>query len=245
MAQRDRAAGRAPARAGRGSAGRGPLPSGGSDLAAHRTRLRAVITPVVTEAGLDLDDLVVSRAGRRHLLRVIVDGDAGVSLDAIADVSRAISAALDAAEEAGGAFTGAEYVLEVSSPGVDRPLTMPRHWRRNIGRLVSVRVQEKQVTGRITAADQEQVTLDVAGRSLEVGYRDLGPGRIQIEFSRLDEISDDDLEEFTDDASDDGTDADDGEADDYHADDDYDADDDGAADGDDPTDADDREEDEE
>ena len=155
MAQRDRAAGRAPARAGRGQAGRGPAPSGGSDLAAHRTRLRAVIGPVVTGAGLDLEDLAVSRAGRRHLVRVIVDGDDGVSLDTIAEVSRAISAALDAAEESGGAFTGAEYRSRSARRGWTGRSPLPRHWRRNIGRLVKVKAGEQQVTGRITAADED------------------------------------------------------------------------------------------
>ena len=130
MAQRDRAAPRASRRPDRPD----PRPDG-PDPAAHRARLRAVITPVVEEAGYDLEDLAVSRAGRRHLLRIVVDADGGVSLDGVADLSRDVSAALDRAEESGGAFTAGEYVLEVGSPGVDRPLTLPRHWRRNIGRL--------------------------------------------------------------------------------------------------------------
>jgi ribosome maturation factor RimP len=205
MAQRNRAGGRAPARpardAGRaqggragGSQGDGPAAGTGSgrgDLAAHRTRLRAVIGPVIEHAGYDLEDLAVSRAGRRHLLRVIVDGDGGVNLDVIAELSREISAALDAAESAGGEFTSGEYVLEVSSPGVDRPLTESRHWRRSIGRLVAVRAGEAQVTGRVLGADSERVTLDLNGASREVPYGQLGPGRVQIEFSRLDEAGDD------------------------------------------------------
>ncbi len=202
MAQRDRAAGRAPARAGRGQSGRGPSPTGGSDLAAHRTRLRAVIGPVVGAAGLDLEELTVSRAGRRHVLRVVVDGDHGVNLDTVADLSRAISAALDAAEEGGPALSSAEYVLEVSSPGVDRPLVLPRHWRRNIGRLVSVRAGERPVTGRIIAVDEEIVALEIDGRLTEFGFADLGQGRVQVEFSRLDEIDDDELAEFDDDEDD-------------------------------------------
>ncbi len=205
MAQRDRAAGRAPARAGRGQSGRGPSPTGGSDLAAHRTRLRAVIGPVVTAAGLDLEDLTVSRAGRRHVLRVIVDGDQGVNLDTVADVSRAISAALDSAEENGGSFGSAEYVLEVSSPGVDRPLTLPRHWRRNIGRMVTVRVREAQVAGRIVAVDDEVVALEVDGALIEYAFGELGQGRVQVEFARIDEIDDDELDAYEeDDDEDDG-----------------------------------------
>lgn len=185
-----------PGASGRGSrpadsAGRAATRPGGSELAAHRARLRAVIGPVVESAGYDLEELSVSRAGRRHLLRIIVDGDGGVSLDEVADLSRDISAALDSAEETGGAFTAGEYVLEVSSPGVDRPLTLPRHWRRNIGRLVAVKAGDRQLTGRVAAADDERVTMDVDGRKQDFGYGELGPGRVQIEFGRLDGIGDD------------------------------------------------------
>jgi ribosome maturation factor RimP len=168
----------------------GQRPQG--DLGPQRARLRAVVEPVVSRAGYDLDDLVVSRAGRRHLLRLVVDGDAGVSLDDIADISRAVSVALDTAEETGGQFVAGEYLLEVSSPGVDRPLTLPRHWRRNIGRLIRVSAQDRPVTGRITAADDERVTLDIDGEARQLAYGQLGPGRVQVEFTRLDEELDDD-----------------------------------------------------
>jgi ribosome maturation factor RimP len=148
---------------------------------------------VVESAGYDLEELSVSRAGRRHLLRIIVDGDGGVSLDEVADLSRDISAALDSAEETGGAFTAGEYVLEVSSPGVDRPLTLPRHWRRNVGRLVQVRAGDRQLTGRVMKADDDGVVLSVDGTDHELAYGELGSGKIQLEFSRVEEVSDDDL----------------------------------------------------
>jgi ribosome maturation factor RimP len=149
------------------------------DLAAAKARVLAVIEPVVTAAGYDLEEVGLSRAGRRHVLRVLVDTDGGISLDDVALVSRAISQALDAAEESGGEVLAGEYQLEVGSPGVDRPLTLPRHWRRNVGRLVAVNGR----TGRVTAAADDGITLD----SLFVKYEDLGPGRVQIEFKRMDE----------------------------------------------------------
>lgn len=174
--------------------------------------------------GYDLEDISVSRAGRRHVVRIIVDGDGGINLDAVADVSRAISAALDLAEETGGDLIAGEYQLEVSSPGVDRPLTLPRHWRRNVGRLVKVTTKgpgrsapeqrtadpatgdrpatERQVTARVIAADDERVRFDLDGTSGEWAYADLGPGRVQVEFSRLDEVADEDLAEIDDDQSD-------------------------------------------
>ncbi|MEV4202487.1 ribosome maturation factor RimP [Micromonospora globbae] len=195
--------GRATRSTGRPRGGERP---GGGDLATRRKRLRDVIEPVVTESGYDLEDLSVSRAGRRHVVRVIVDADGGVNLDAVADVSRAVSSALDAAEEAGGDIVAGEYQLEVSSPGVDRPLTLPRHWRRNVGRLVRVTTRaaaapdqrggqpagDRQITGRIVAADDERVVLETDGDRTEWTYAELGPGRVQIEFSRLDEIEETD-----------------------------------------------------
>ncbi|SBT53339.1 ribosome maturation factor RimP [Micromonospora auratinigra] len=182
------------------------------DLAARRARLREVIEPVVTAAGYDLEDLSVSRAGRRHVVRVIVDADGGINLDAVADVSRAVSAALDEAEEAGGDIVAGEYQLEVSSPGVDRPLTLPRHWRRNTGRLVKVTVRgaagERQLTGRVIEADDARVVLETDTGRVEHPYAELGPGRVQVEFTRLDEIAD---EEFDGDDIDDEDDVEDEE----------------------------------
>ncbi|RQW99193.1 ribosome maturation factor RimP [Micromonospora inaquosa] len=184
----------------------------GGDLAARRARLRAVIEPVVNDAGYDLEDLSVSRAGRRHVVRVMVDTDGGIDLDAVADVSRAVSAALDAAEETGGDIVAGEYQLEVSSPGVDRPLTLPRHWRRNVGRLVKVTVRgaaalpgqrgerpagDRQLTGRVVATDDEGVHLETDDGRAAWAYAQLGPGRVQVEFTRLAELGEPD-DEFDD-----------------------------------------------
>ncbi|GAB2624136.1 hypothetical protein Aab01nite_17700 [Paractinoplanes abujensis] len=152
------------------------------DLSAARARVREVIEPVVARAGYDLEDVAVSRAGRRHVVRVLVDTDGGISLDDVAIVSREISGALDAADEQGEVLAG-EYQLEVGSPGVDRPLTLPRHWRRNRGRLVAV----NGLTGRVVDTDDEGVVLDVDGTPRELRFDELGPGKVQIEFKRLDE----------------------------------------------------------
>jgi ribosome maturation factor RimP len=171
------------------------------DLVAAKARVRAVIEPVVSGAGYDLEDVSLSRAGRRHVVRVLVDADGGINLDDVAVVSREISVALDEAEESGGEVLAGEYQLEVGSPGVDRPLTLPRHWRRNVTRLVAV----NGVTGRVTAADDEGIVLDVDGRPRELTYAELGPGKVQIEFKRMDDV------EFDDDAAEDDEDVDEGE----------------------------------
>lgn len=178
------------------------------ELAALRDGLRRLVEPIIEALDLDLDDLVVARAGRRYVVRITVEGDAGVGHNELTEVSRAISAALDEAEEAGRAATPDAYTLEVSSPGVDRPLTLPRHWRRSVGRLVKVRVRapqagDKQVTGRVVAATDESVTLEVDGRRQEFALADLGPARVQVEFNRLAELSDEDLGELTEDTDED------------------------------------------
>jgi ribosome maturation factor RimP len=173
-------------------------PGGAPDQAAQRARLREVIEPVVAAAGYDLEGFTLSRAGRRHLVRLTVDGDGGVNLDAVADVSRRVSSALDAVEAGGEELFAGEYELEVSSPGVDRPLTLPRHWRRNVGRLVQVRVVDRQVTGRLLAADDDGIVLDVDGQHRELPHEALGSGKIQLEFTRLAALSDAELEDMLD-----------------------------------------------
>jgi ribosome maturation factor RimP len=145
-------------------------------------RLAELIEPVVAAAGMDLESVRMSVAGKRRLLRIVVDGDGGVSLDDAADVSREISAMLDEVNALG----EVAYTLEVSSPGVDRPLTEPRHWRRAVGRLVKVKVTgQGTVEGRIIAADADGVTLDVAGGERRLGHEELGAGAVQIEFGRI------------------------------------------------------------
>ncbi|WP_344133592.1 ribosome maturation factor RimP, partial [Luedemannella flava] len=186
-------------------------PRGGrDDLTAQRARLQEVIEPVVRQIGFDLEELKISRMGRTHVVRVIVDGEDGVSLDDVAEISRAASAALDEAELSGGAFTVDAYQLEVSSPGVDRPLTLPRHWRRNVNRLVKVKAGEKMLTGRVVAVGATGVTLDVSGARHEVPFGELGPGHVQIEFARLADLAEADFgEEFAADEDDDSSDDDD------------------------------------
>jgi len=202
MTQRGRATGTSPgARRGGTPGARQPRRPGDAqrprgDLAVRRAQVRAIAEPVVTDAGYDLEDLTLSRAGRRTVVRVVVDGDGGVSLDAVAAVSRAVSAALDAVESRGEELFSGEYELQVSSPGVDRPLTLPRHWRRNVGRLVQVRAGGEQVTGRVVAATDDVVTLDIAGERREISLHELGPGKVQLEFNRLAALSDDELEDM-------------------------------------------------
>jgi ribosome maturation factor RimP len=157
-------------RAGRSDVGRG----------SDREALLRLLGPVVEARGLDLEDVVVTPAGKRRLLRVVVDRDGGVGLDAVAEISTAVSKELDDSDAMG----GAPYVLEVTSPGVDRPLTEPRHWRRATGRLVKASLRDgSAVQGRVAGVGDDSVTLDVDGTATRLGWAELAGGRVQVEFN--------------------------------------------------------------
>ncbi|MFB4311010.1 ribosome maturation factor RimP [Actinomadura sp. GTD37] len=196
------------------AAGRRPDDAARPARDAAVTELTGLLAPAVAELGLDLEEVDVRPAGRRRLVRVVVDGDDGVSLDDVARVSEAVSGLLDESDVMG----TSPYVLEVTSPGVDRPLTEPRHWRRAVGRLVVAPLTAGgQIEGRVVAADDEAVEIDVvqkrrgkgagAGAGAKSGAKaggkaagpkaaetvrrrfglgELGRGRVQVEFKPLD-----------------------------------------------------------
>jgi ribosome maturation factor RimP len=162
-------------------------------------RLTRLLEPVVHALGMDLEGIRVTAAGRRRILRVFVDADGGVGLDEIALASRELSLKLDGAAEMG----EQPYTLEVSSPGVDRPLTQPRHWRRAIGRLVSAPLTAADqdgngvatAEGRVIGSTAAGVTLEHDGATREFSYAELGPGRVQVEFGHFDDLGNDDLDD--------------------------------------------------
>lgn len=149
--------------------------------------LRPVVGPVVERLGYDLEGLTVSAAGRRHVVRVVVDRDGGLGLDDMADLSRALSTALEGDEAIPGS-----YVLEVSSPGVDRPLTEVRHWRRNVSRLVAVTlVGGDEITARIRQADDAGAVLvdDTTGAERTIAYADVERALVQVELRRKGDVA--------------------------------------------------------
>ncbi|MYW01682.1 ribosome maturation factor RimP [Streptomyces sp. SID3343] len=163
-------------------------------------RLRELLEPVVTTAGVDLEDLALSAAGKRRVLRVIVAADDGVDLDKVAEVSRTVADTLDASDVMG----ALGYTLEVTTPGVDRPLTLERHWRRAADRLVLAQLHDgTTVTGRVGKADAEGVELDVDGKPRRLAYDAVAKATVQVEFNRkktdVGDIDVDDVDEDLDD----------------------------------------------
>jgi ribosome maturation factor RimP len=199
-----------------------PTARTGPDTAARRERVRALLAPVVAETGVDLEDVELRTVGRRLVLKVLVDTSTGISLDEVAAASQAVSDALDASDVLG----DEPYTLEVSSPGVDRPLTEPRHWRRNLGRLVAVtRTDGSTATARVVDVSDDGATVEleesVKGRTSRstLALSDVARAVVEVEFSRAAAADLDDESAAADDDSDDEADeADDDEADDDSAD---------------------------
>jgi ribosome maturation factor RimP len=141
--------------------------------------IESVVRDAVAGTGFELENLEEVRAGQRRLIRVIIDSDNGVGLDDIAAVSRAVSLALDEHDE----LIAGPYNLEVTSPGVDRPLTAPRHWRRNRQRLVRAwLVAGGELIGRIGDCDDDGVTLLASGALRRVLYTELRRAVVEVEF---------------------------------------------------------------
>ncbi|SFM74514.1 ribosome maturation factor RimP [Pseudonocardia ammonioxydans] len=158
------------------------------DPAQLADQLRGVLEPVVVGAGLEIDAVEVRTAGRRHAVKLVVDlpegsTATGIDLDDIARLSRTAAAELDPHEH----LIEGSYTLEVTSPGVDRPLTRPRHWRRNFLRLARITLAGgDSIDARIGRADDERVQVAVPGRKepelREIAYSDVAHAQVQVEF---------------------------------------------------------------
>jgi ribosome maturation factor RimP len=151
--------------------------------------LEALLSPVVSAVDLDLEKVEVTPAGRRRVLRVVIDRDGGIGLDEVTAASHAISAALDSSDVMG----ATPYVLEVTSPGVDRPLTAERHWRRATARLVRAELAGGEVVvGRVLEAGEADAVLEVAGSPRRLGYADVTAARVLVVCSRAGAVAPDD-----------------------------------------------------
>ncbi|MFD9867354.1 ribosome maturation factor RimP [Streptomyces niveus] len=155
----------------------------------HSERLRGLLEPLVSAKGLDLEEIEVSRAGRRRVLRIVVDSDDGVDLDACAELSRTVSTALDETDVMG----EDEYQLEVTSPGADRPLTERRHYVRAVGRLAKIQLHEgDDFVARVLVVDEEGLDLEVPGvkgrkpTARRVEFASIAKARVELEFNRKD-----------------------------------------------------------
>lgn len=159
------------------------------------TKLIAALEPPVAAMGFEIESLQISSIAKERIIRIVIDRDGGVSLDNVAEVSQRCSEILDTTESVANLDS---YLLEVTSPGADRPLTLPKHWKRNIGRLVRFTFQnEESLIGRIIAVSDGEVELSLEadreklkGRKTAQGplkkykFAEISKARIEIEFNR-------------------------------------------------------------
>jgi ribosome maturation factor RimP len=137
-----------------------------------------VITPAIESLGFYVEDISITSAGRRSMLTVIVDGDTHLSLDQVTVATKAISEIVENLPTLG----NNPFTLEVTSPGLDRPLTKPRHWRKNKDRLIKIVLNDgKEITGRIKDSTDDQVIVD----EQKVAFVDIKRATLEIEFKQV------------------------------------------------------------
>jgi ribosome maturation factor RimP len=140
--------------------------------------ISAAVTPALSALGFYLEDVTITSAGRRSMLTIIVDGDTHLSLDQVTSATKAISEIVESLQSLG----DTPFTLEVTSPGLDRPLTKPRHWRKNIDRLVKVVLLDgKEIKGRIKAASEDIATVDQS----EINFTEIKRASLEVEFKQV------------------------------------------------------------
>ena len=143
-----------------------------------KEEISAVITPALSDLGFYLEDITITSAGRRSMITVIVDGDTHLSLDQVTVATKAISEIVENIQSLG----QAPFTLEVTSPGLDRQLTKPRHWRKNIDRLVNIVLLDgKEIKGRVKDATEISATVD----EQVVKFSDIKRATLEIEFKQV------------------------------------------------------------
>lgn len=143
-----------------------------------KEEISAVITPALTSIGFYLEDLTITSAGRRSIITIIIDGDSHLSLDQVTVATKAISELIENISNLG----DNSFTLEVTSPGLDRPLTKPRHWQKNIDRLVKViMLDTKEIKGRIKSANNDSVLID----ENNIFFVDIKRATLEVEFKQV------------------------------------------------------------
>ena len=143
----------------------------------NKEQVLAVITPAIESLGFYIEDINITSAGKRSMLTVVVDGDTHLSLDQVTVVTKAISEIVENLPTLG----NNPFTLEVTSPGLDRPLTKPRHWRKNQDRLIKIVLTDgKEIKGRIKESTETSVTVN----EQVINFADIKRATLEVEFKK-------------------------------------------------------------
>ena len=149
-----------------------------------KERVIALLSDLVEARGFDLEDVTVVAAGKHSAVKIMVDRDEGIDLDSLPALSRDISDVFDAVSD----FGEAPYTLEVTTPGIDRPLTEPRHWRRARGRMVRIQLADEKFDARVGLLDGDVVTVVTRTKGVlatrDIVLANVVKAVVQVEFSR-------------------------------------------------------------
>jgi ribosome maturation factor RimP len=137
------------------------------------------ISPLVHKLDFELEDVILKSAGKNTIVQVLVDKDSGISLDEVANLSTKLSDFFDENSLMG----NKTYTLDVGSPGIDRPLTKLRHWKKNLDRLVKINSKSNVFEGRIKKVEELEVQIDIKGKLQSFQYSDISKAIIQVEFN--------------------------------------------------------------
>jgi ribosome maturation factor RimP len=144
----------------------------------NKEQVAAAITPIIESLGFYVEDIAITSAGKRSMLTVIVDGDTHLSLDQVTVATKAISEIVENLPTLG----NNPFTLEVTSPGLERPLTKPRHWQKNKDRLIKIILNDgKEIMGRIKDSTQSAVTVD----EQIINFADMKRATLEIEFKQV------------------------------------------------------------
>jgi ribosome maturation factor RimP len=144
----------------------------------NKEQVAAAITPAIESLGFYVEDIAITSAGKRSMLTVIVDGDTHLSLDQVTVATKAISEIVENLPTLG----NNPFTLEVTSPGLDRPLTKPRHWQKNKDRLIKIILNDgREILGRIKDSTQSAVTVD----EQVINFADMKRATLEIEFRQV------------------------------------------------------------
>lgn len=143
----------------------------------NKEQVLALITPAIESLGFYIEDITITSAGKRSMLTVIVDGDTHLSLDQVTVATKAISEIVENLPTLG----NHPFTLEVTSPGLDRPLTKPRHWRKNNDRLIKIVLRDgNEVNGRIKESNQASVIVD----DQTINFSEIKRATLEVEFKK-------------------------------------------------------------
>jgi ribosome maturation factor RimP len=144
----------------------------------NKEQVAVAITPIIESLGFYVEDIAITSAGKRSMLTVIVDGNTHLSLDQVTVATKAISEIVENLPTLG----NNPFTLEVTSPGLDRPLTKPRHWQKNKDRLIKIILNDgKEILGRIKDSTQSAVTVD----EQVINFADMKRATLEIEFKQV------------------------------------------------------------